>query len=290
METLGLDQPRFIFYVRSPGYTRVVGLFLIAIMIAPLAFIVANIGIGWIPSNFLPSLILLASTAAGILFALWLLFPTKSSLARFEFTRDHVRFNPNLIARSIGEQPEETVLSSQTAEILICQRLVPEKVYGYRIIVRASDGSEREVASHSPHTQVLLNAPEIESMAESITLLTGLPVRIVTRQTLPTGAIEDTPWIPSSQKRNPLRTAPLATVTFPYVGGILMGCLSLNPAIIVAVGFALWLCMVFSIYLVSRTDSDPKRVPLLKTLATLVTFSAAYTACFFFTAYLRGRL
>jgi hypothetical protein len=107
----------------------------------------------------------------GILFALWVLFPPKNTLARIEFTSDRVRFIPNLIARSIGEQSEETVISPQSAEILICHRLVN----GYRIIVRETDGAERELASHSPHALVNLKESEINSMAEAITPATGLP-------------------------------------------------------------------------------------------------------------------
>jgi hypothetical protein len=128
-------------------------------------------------------------------------------------------------------------------------------------------------------------------MAEAITPATGLPVRVVIRRKSPTGAVEETPWTPLfSAKGKSLRTAALATVALPYVGGILMGSLSLNPAIVIAVGFALWLCMVLAIYLASRTDPGPKRFPLLQALTTLVTFSAAYAVCFVVTAYLRRRL
>jgi len=69
-----------------------------------------------------------------------------------------------------------------------------------------------------------------------------------------------------------------------------MGSLSLNPAIVIAVGLVLWLCMVLAIYFTSRTGPSPKRFPLLQALTTLVTFSATYAACFVVTAYLRGRL
>jgi hypothetical protein len=290
MAFLGQDQPPYIFYVRPRSYLRTVGAFLLVVFVAPFAFIGSKIGLGGILSNLLPALFGMAMMIGGILFALWLLFQPQSALARFEFTRDRVRFIPNLIARSIGEQSEETVISPQSAEILICHRFVPQKVNGYRIIVREADGSERELASHSPHTQVDLKESEIDSMAEAITRATGLPVRVVIRRKSPTGAAEETPWTPPSTKGKSLRAAALATLALPYFGGILMGWLSLNPAIVIAVGLALWLCMVFAIYLASRTDSGPKNFPLLKALTTLVTFSATYAVCFVVTAYLRGRL
>jgi hypothetical protein len=286
MAFLEQDQPPYIFRVRPRSYLRTLGIFLLVVLVAPFAFIVSKIGLGGVLSNLLPALFCIAMMVGGILFALWLLFQPQSALARFEFTRDRVRFIPNLIARSIGEQSEETVISPQSAEILICHRLVN----GYRIIVRAADGAESELASHSPHTLVNLNKSNIDSMADAITPATGLPVRVVIRRKSPTGAVEETPWTPFATKRKPLKTAALATVALPYVGGILMGSLSLNPAIVIAVGLVLWLCMVLAIYFTSRTGPSPKRFPLLQALTTLVTFSATYAACFVVTAYLRGRL
>jgi hypothetical protein len=286
MAFLEQDQPPYIFRVRPRSYLRTLGVFLLVVFVAPFAFIGSKIGLGGVLSNLLPALFCIAMTVGGILFALWLLFQPQSALARFEFTRDRVRFIPNLIARSIGEQSEETVISPRSAEILICHRLVN----GYRIIVRAADGAESELASHSPHTMVNLNTSDIDSMADAITPATGLPVRVVIRRKLPTGAVEETPWTPAATKRKPLKTAALATVTLPYVGGILMGTLSLNPEIVIAVGLVLWLCMVLAIYFTSRTGPGPKRFPLLQALTTLFTFSATYAACFVVTAYLRGRL
>jgi hypothetical protein len=290
MAFLEQGQPPYIFYIRSPHYLRALGLFLFVVFVAPSVYIGSKIGVGWFPSNLLPVLFVMATMGGGILFALWVLFPPKSTLARIEFTSDRVRFMPNLIARSIGEQSEETAISSQSAEILICHLFVPQKVNGYRIIVREADGTERELASHSPHTQVDLKKSEIESMAEAITRATGLPVRVVIRRKSPSGAAEETPWTQPSTKGKSLRAAALATVLLPNVGGVLMGSLSLNPTIVIAVGLALWLCMVLAIYLASRTDPSPKRFPLLKALTTLITFSAAYAVCFVLTAYLRGRL
>jgi hypothetical protein len=287
MASLEQDQPPYIFYIRSPVYLRVLGLFVLAVTVAPFAFIGLKIGLGWISSILLPALFGMTMMIGGILFALWLLFQPRSTLARFEFTRDRVRFIPNLIARSIGEQSEETVISPQSAEILICHRLVN----GYRIIVRAADGAESELASHSPHTLVNLNTSDIDSMVEAITPTTGLPVRVVIRRKSATGAIEETPWTAPSTKGKLLKTAALATVVaLPYVGGIIMGSLSQGPAVVITVGLALWLCMVLATYTASRTNSSPKRFPLLQTLTTLVTFSAVYAACFVVTAYLRGRL
>jgi len=198
----------------------------------------------------------------------------------------HPQFHRTKYWRAVRRNSDLTTINRN----LICHRFVPQKVNGYRVIVRSADGAERELASHSPHTQVDLNVSEVDSMAKAITPATGLPVRVVIRRKSLSGAVEETPWTPPSTKATSLRTAALATVALPYAGGIVMGWLSLNPAIVIAVGLALWLCMVLAIYLTSRTDPGPKRFPVLQALTTLVTFSAAYAMCFVVTAYFRGRL
>ena len=116
MAFLNQDRLPYIFHIRYPRYLSALGLYLLVVFVAPSVYIGSKIGVGWIPSNLLPALFLIATMGGGILFALWILFPPKSTLARIEFTSDRVRFVPNLIARSIGEQSEETVISPQSTE------------------------------------------------------------------------------------------------------------------------------------------------------------------------------
>jgi len=116
MAFLNQDRLPYIFHIRSPSYLRALGLFLLGIFVAPLVYIVSKIGLAWFPSNFIPALFLTVTMVGGILSALWILFPPQSTLARIEFTCDRVRFIPNFIARSIGEQSEETVISPQSTE------------------------------------------------------------------------------------------------------------------------------------------------------------------------------
>jgi hypothetical protein len=290
MPSLEQAQPPYIFYIPAPRNLRVIGLFLLAVFVLPLPIICLKIGLGWILSNLAPALFLITVNAGAILYALWVLFPPQSTLARFEFACDRVRYIPNFVARSIGEQSEEAAISPRTAEILICHYFVPQGISTYRISVRAADGMERELASHFPHALVDLKASEIDSIVEKMAAATSLTVRAVNRRKLPTGAIEDTPWTPSSTKGKPLKTAALATLALPYIGGILVGLFTLNPTIVITVGLALWLCMVLAMFLTSRGDRDPKSFPLLKALTTLVSFSAAYALCFVVTAHFRGRL
>ncbi len=290
MALIEQSQPPYIFHVRSPGYVRAIGVFLVIVGVAPCSFVIWKIGLTWIPSELGPSLFLIASVIGLVLFGLWIVFPPQSTLARFEFTGDRIRFVPNLVARWIGERSEETPIRPQSSEILIAHYFVPEKVNGYRIVVRAPNCSEQELASHSPHTQVMLNGSEIDNLAAAIAPVTGLPVRIVMRRTSQSGIAQETPWMQPSKERTPLKIAALVTFSFPYVGGIFMGWYYQNPAIVVGVGFALWFCMVLAIYLASRTAPIRANFPSLPVLTTLVTFWAAYGVCYVVTAQLRGHI
>jgi hypothetical protein len=223
-------------------------------------------------------------------FALWILLPPQSTLARFEFTREHIRFIPNLVARFIGEASEEADISTASSEILLCYRVWHGQQPGYRIIVRSADGAERELASHSPHTQVDLNPSEVDGLADAVSPATGLPVRVVIRRKLPNGAVEEVSGRPSASKTGTLMGIGATVAALPYAAGIFMGWLSPSPAIVIAVGLALWLCILLTLYVAARTGPAHKKFPSLRTLTTLVTFSAAYRVCFVVTAYFRGRL
>jgi hypothetical protein len=290
MALIEQGQSPYVFYVRAPGYVRALGVFLLVIGVATCSFIVWRIGLAWIPSELGSSSFLIATVVGLVSFALWLIFPPQNTLARFEFTDDSIRFVPNWVARWVGEQSEETVISAQSSEILISHYFVPERVNGYRIIVRAPNGTEDEVASRSPHTQVHLSASEIDRLVAVIAPATGIPVRVVIRRTSPSGIAQETPWTPPSTRGTPLKVAALATFSFPYTGGILMGWYSQNPAIVIGVGFALWSCMVLAIYLASRSGPAPRKFPWLQGVSTLVTFWAAYALCFVVTAHLRGHI
>jgi hypothetical protein len=290
MAVIEQGQPPYIFHVRSPGYVRAIGVFLVIVGVAPCSFVISKIGLTWIPSELGSSLFLIASVIGLVLFGLWLVFPPRRTLARFEFTGDRIRFVPNLVARWIGERSEEIPIPPQSSEILIAHYFVPEKVNGYRVVVRAPNCPEQELASRSPHTQIGLNGSEIDKLAAAIAPVTGLPVRVVMRRTSQSGIAQETPWMPPSKKGMPLKIAALVTFSFPYVGGIFMGWYYQNPAIVIGVGFALWFCTVLAIYLASRTAPIRTRFPSLRVLTTLVTFWAAYGFCYVVTAQLRGHI
>jgi len=286
-----LDQSRqpFIFEIPGPRYIRTMGLIPFASVFVPIGFFCSKRGVAWTlhilnPLASLPSLFVTASMAGALAFALWILFPQRSSLARFEFTHDCVRFIPNCLLRMIGEPSEETPISPQSAEVLVCHRYWQERPNGWRIVVRAANGGERELGGNA---LLYLRATDINTLAKAIITATGLPVRVVTRRTSIHGAVEEMPWIPPSTKTTAaLMGFGLASACLPFAGGITMGWLSPRPVIVVAIGLALWLCMMLTLFVLARTGPSRKKFPTLYSLTTLVTFSATYAVCFVVTAYL----
>jgi hypothetical protein len=293
MAFLEQGQAPYTFHIRSPLYVRALGLPLIALVVCPIAFLYCKFGIrgtkALFVDNFASWFVILAMMGA-LAFALWILLPPQSTLARFEFTREHIRFFPNLVARFMGETSEEAEISTASAEVLLCYRVWRGQQPGYRVIVRSAEGHERELASHSPHTHVDLNPSEVDTIADAISPATGLPARVVIRRKSPNGTIEEVPWKPPASKTDTLLGIGVLAAAFPYAGGILMGWWFPSPAIVIAGGLALWLCMVLAVYFAARTGPPREKLAALRILTTLVTFSAAYGACFVVTAYLRGRL
>ena len=201
--------------------------------------------------------------------------------AKLEFAPDHVRFIPNRLARMTGQSPEEAAISPQSAEILLCHRYWQERPNGWRVIVRAANGDERELAEAA---LLYLRARDVDTLARSISPATNLPVRVVIRRTTLHGPVEETPWTPPAARTRILMPIAISAVVLPFVGGILTGWFSPSPGIVIVVGLALWLCLMLALYAAARTDR--KKVPLLYSLTTLVTFSATYAVCFVVTSYL----
>jgi hypothetical protein len=238
---------------------------------------VGDNSVAWVP------IILIIAT---ILLSLRVIFPPQSWLASLDFAHNRVRFIPNCVARMIGEQAEEASISPLSTEVLICHRFVPQRVNGYRIIVRAADGAEHEIGSHSPHTQIRLSAPDVTRLAKAVFHATGLPVRVVTRRQSAVGTIEELPWNPSVAKANSFVGLAVLAACLPFVAGVTMGYLSPGATIAIGVGMVLWLGLILSLFAVSRRDPSGKKFPLLYALTTAVSFSAIYAACFVVTAYL----
>jgi hypothetical protein len=185
--------------------------------------------------------------------------------------------------RLIGEPATFVAITPQSAEIILCHSFWQERPNGWRIIVCTANGDEHVLGGNAG---LYLRAADVKTLAKAITQTTGLPVRVLIRRTLLHGAVEEIPWTPPNTKANTLMGFGLASACLPFVGGITLGWLSPRPAIVVAVGLALWLCMMLALFVLARTDPSRKKFPTLYSLTTLVTFSATYAVCFVLTAYL----
>jgi lysylphosphatidylglycerol synthetase-like protein (DUF2156 family) len=112
MAFLEQDQPPYIFHIRSPLYIRALALPLIAIVAWPIAFIYWKFRIRGAGALFSQSIgdfsfwFVIVAMVVALAFAWWVLLPPQGTLARFEFTRDHIRFVPNFVARFMGETEE----------------------------------------------------------------------------------------------------------------------------------------------------------------------------------------
>jgi hypothetical protein len=288
MALLDQNEQPVIFEIPGPRYMRAMGLIPLATVVGPIAFFYSERGVAWTlhifdPLASFPSFFLTVTMAVALAIALWILFPPRSSLARFEFMHDRVRFIPNSSARFFGETSEETPISPQSVEVLVCHRYLQERPNGWRVVVRAANGAEGELGRSG---LLYLSASNVNALAEAITSATGIPVRVIIRRKPLHGAVEETPWTPPNTKTNTLMGFGLASACLPFVGGIIMGWLSPRPAIVVVVGLALWLCMMLALLVLARTDPSRKKFPTLYSLTTLVTFSATYAVCFVVTAYL----
>ncbi len=154
----------YIFHVRSPLCIRALGLPLIAIALGPVAYIYCKLGAHGTEALLKRSVdefafwFAILAMVMALERAVWDIWPPQSTLARFEFTRERIRFIPNFVARTIGELSQDAIISPQSTEVLLCYRVWPGQQRGYCILVRTADGTESELASHSPNTQVNLNA------------------------------------------------------------------------------------------------------------------------------------
>jgi len=68
----------------------------------------------------------------------------------------------------------------------------------------------------------------------------------------------------------------------PYIGGIVVGVLRPNMAIVLAEGLALWLGQTLALFAVVRcSHQKTTTISALYWLTTLISFSAAYAIIFF---------
>ena len=260
----------FVFCLPPPIVSRVIavgcaGSFLFA------AAVVLKVGLrGNMRGNFVLWLLDIG-LVAGIALFLRLGFPPRGAQPSLQFRRDRVRFTPGEIERLSAEPVVEAAITAQSKEILLCRDFFEELHDGYRVIIRATDGTECGVGAGF----LRLDSKKSREIVAGITSSTGLPVRLIIRRRLGAGTVQETQWIPPAPKANIVRGfAAVTIVVVPFIGGIIVGYVLPRPAIIVTVGLALWIGQMLATYVLAHTDRTQTKYPLLYSLTTIFTFGA----------------
>jgi hypothetical protein len=265
----------FILYFTPPVILRLIPLAVLAFVVLQVSYAGYTIGSSGISSGFhnYPELWWLVPVLIGfIAITLRLVFPPRRTQARLEIRHDSVSFVPRRIDQRVGDSVTAAAVTPQSAEILLCHKLLEEMHDSFSVVIRGNDEPEREVRVEFGR---FLDQQYCQKLAEGITSATGLPVRLVTRRRSTDGTVQETEWIPTAGL--PAR----AFVAFglgavPFVGGIVVGWLRLRPEIILAIGAALWLAKMLVLITFARRYPSPNKPSMLTSLSSIFPFGAAY--------------
>lgn len=212
-----------------------------------------------------------------------LAFPPRRTQARLEIRHDSIRFVPRRIDQRIGgASVTEAAVTPQSAEILLCHKLLEGIPEGFSLVIRGNHEHEREVQMKFGH---FLDQQDRQKLTEGITTATGLPVRLVTRRRSMDGAVQETEWLPTTGTPSKAFVA-IGLGAAPFIGGIVVGWLRLRPEIILAIGAALWLGqMLVVIAYARRSPTGTKASILTLSLSSIFPFGAAYGLAIVVTPY-----
>jgi hypothetical protein len=264
----------FIFYVRPSRAFLFIPFAGIALLLwGPFQFI-RTVGAARFAEGFddHPELwVLVALLLGGIALILRLAFPRRRSLSRLEVRHDHVIFVPRSFDRRMGESITEVTVPPRATEILLAKNSLEGLPDGYSLVILSASEPEREVRLK------FLRVPDAQycqTIAEGVTLATGLPLRLVTRRRSMDGTIQQADW--SAPRRNN-EIAALAVGAAPFAVGTVVALLRLRPQLVVGVGAACWLGQIFIAMLASRFGSRKQSSSIvLSVLSSLFIFGAVY--------------
>ena len=202
-----------------------------------------------------------------------LAFPPRSSLPWLEVSLNHIRVVPGRIARLSGDAPVEISFTPQSKEILLFHSVWLGLGDGFRLIIRAADGTENQIRATSMD---YLTARDAQKLADGISAATGLPVRCLTRRQQKDETVQEAPWNPPTRRVRMVRIAALAMAFVPFAGGIVVGVLWPTPGAIVAIGLALWLGQMVLSFMLSRFVGSRAKFPSPYSLVSVFTFGALY--------------
>lgn len=266
-----------ILVIPQPAFRRAVAIATIVLFLAIFSILPWKLGF----ERFFESLTYFSATwlviiLMGLPVALFarLAFPPRHSLARLEVSRDCVRVVPGKVARLFAEKSGEIDVTPQTREILLCHNVWQGLGDGLRLVVRAADGTERQIRATAMD---YLNAQDARKLADGISMATGLPVLLSIRRQQTDGTVQDAPWSSQSRRTRLVHGAELAMVAVPFIGGAVAGGLWPIPLVIVVVGLGLWLSQMGVLFLLARCAGLRQKFPAPYSLTTLITFAAAYS-------------
>lgn len=204
-------------------------------------------------------------------------FPPNSWHARLEFGQDSVRLVPRPVLRWIGEPTTEISLGPHSREILLCRGSQDRIPYGFRVLVRSTDGRDREIKLE---TGSRLDTRQSGILISGITASTHLPIHLVQQQFAADGSFQEVPWAPAEHSAQLGGIAKMAFAATPYIGGVVVGLLRPGILTVVMVGIALWLCQTLAVFSYAYITHQHSKLAALYWLTTLFTFAASYAVTF----------
>lgn len=278
-----------VLVVPQPSVRPIIASAMVGVFLSLFAILPWKLGF----EKFLDSLAYFSATwlvilmfAPPIAFFMWLAFLPRGFLSRLEVTRRYVRVVPGRMARFFAETSVEIDLTSDSSEVLFCHNAWQELADGLRLVVRASDGTERDIRATSID---YLSARQAQRLGEGITTATGLPVLLLKRRRQADGIIRETSWNPPPRSSRIAGGAALATGVVPFIGGSVVGAIWPTPALTISVGLGLWLCQIVVLFLLTRWSGSRAKFPTVYSLTTVFTFAAAYGLAVVVVHYIFGK-
>jgi hypothetical protein len=262
--------------IPQPASRPIIALAVVVVFLAVFAIFPYKLGLG----RFFESLFYFSATwivmlmlAPPIAFFIWLAFLPRSFLPRIEISRTRICVVPGRMARFFAEAPVGIDLTPFSREILLCHSVRPGLEVGFRLVVRAADGTERGLDANSMN---YLNARGSQELAEGISAVTGMPVRLLERVRQNDGTVQEKPWSPPPTSSMIVVGIALIAGVLPFAAGGVIGAIWPTPLIIVAVGLGLWLIQMSVPCLLARWTGSKAIFPSALSLTTVFTFSASY--------------
>lgn len=216
----------FVFRFPMLFFQRVIAIAVAAIFLLGGSYLPLKLGLTRFSTGLSthPALLLLyVGFAVAFIVFVRLAFPVRSAQPELQFRHDAVRFVPSKLARFLlSERPIEAPITPLSREILLCHSILEEVPDGYRLIIRAQNGTEQEMrVGHSMPS----NPQQWRRFVDGISDATSLPVRLVVRRRLASGSVQETPWTASAAKSNILKAdvvLAICSALLPYCGGFLV--------------------------------------------------------------------